>query len=233
MKTSEAKSAIFDSIRRNLAESLPFDRVHGEHHAPQQTVESLINEESFAENAPLVFTDSKEINLAESFRENLVSIGGNCVVLKSATEAVGEINRIIAKINPQKIAVSDADFVIQNRQFFSTDAEILSNASASELFGCDLGITGAQFGIAETGTLVLESEREFNRIASLVPPIHICVLNAKNIRRTLGETMAILVKDLSRAVTFITGPSRTSDIELTLAIGVHGPAELHVIVIDS
>jgi len=95
-----------------------------------------------------------------------------------------------------------------------------------------LGITSAQWGIAETGTLVLESEKEFNRLTSLVPPVHICLLEAKNMRETLGEILQNLnTGNLSRTVTFITGPSRTSDIELTLAIGVHGPAELHVIVI--
>ena len=83
----------------------------------------------------------------------------------------------------------------------------------------------------ETGTLVLESDRESHRLTSLVPPVHLCVLRAENIRQTLGEILEVTSRDLSRTVTFITGASRTSDIELTLAIGVHGPGELHVIVI--
>jgi len=99
-----------------------------------------------------------------------------------------------------------------------------------------LGITGAQWGIAETGTLVLESEKEFNRLASLVPPIHICLIETKKLRQTLGEVLEKLNENgrenLSRTITFITGPSRTSDIELTLAIGVHGPGKLYVIVVD-
>ena len=108
----------------------------------------------------------------------------------------------------------------------------LENADKAALFACDAGVTGAQYGIAETGTLVLESHQERHRLASLVPPVHIALLEAVNLRQTLGEVLALLDKDLSRVVTFITGPSRTSDIELTLAIGVHGPAELYVIVID-
>ncbi len=232
MNSNAAKSEIFASIRRNLAESLPFDKVHGEHHAPQQSSISLIEEESFVENVPLVAVGLGEANLAEGFRENLVAVGGNCAVVKNSAEAMVEINRIIAALHPKKIAVSDAEFITRNRQLFETNAEILTNAAAGELFGCDLGITAAQFGIAETGTLVLESEKEFNRLASLVPPVHVCVLDAANIRQTLGETLEMLEKDLSRAVTFITGPSRTSDIELTLAIGVHGPGELYVILID-
>jgi L-lactate dehydrogenase complex protein LldG len=101
-----------------------------------------------------------------------------------------------------------------------------------DLFRSDIGITGAQAGIAETGTLVLDSSVERNRLVSLVPPIHIAILDASRIYQTLGETLAALQsgEEVSPAITFITGPSRTADIELTLAIGVHGPQELYVII---
>ena len=104
------------------------------------------------------------------------------------------------------------------------------------MFDCDLGVTGAQWGVAETGTLVLESDAERHRLASLVPSAHVAIIESRNVRQTLGEVLQAIndrgAEGLSRAVTFITGPSRTSDIELTLAIGVHGPAELYVVVIE-
>ena len=113
---------------------------------------------------------------------------------------------------------------------------MIDDAGAAELFDCDLGVTGAQWGVAETGTLVLESDAERHRLASLVPATHVAIIKAQNIRQTLGEVLSAIGDKgegrLSRAVTFITGPSRTSDIELTLAIGVHGPAELYVVVIE-
>ena len=65
------------------------------------------------------------------------------------------------------------------------------------------------------------------------PPVHICILEAAKIRHNLGETLSELERDLSKSITFITGQSRTSDIELTLALGVHGPKELHVIVVGN
>ncbi|HEX5601397.1 MAG TPA: LUD domain-containing protein, partial [Pyrinomonadaceae bacterium] len=66
---------------------------------------------------------------------------------------------------------------------------------------------------------------------SLVPPVHIAIVNASSIVETLSDALALLQKkEISPAITFITGPSRTADIELTLAIGVHGPQELYVIV---
>jgi L-lactate dehydrogenase complex protein LldG len=174
--------------------------------------------------------------LIERFRENLVSIGGSCSVVASKEEAASVIQTIIENAKAARIAVSDSPVVEKVCGFLKTDGGFLKNASASALFDCDLGITGAQWGIAETGTLVLESEKEFNRLTSLVPPVHVCLLEEKNIRRTLGEILRVVSENgsekLSRTITFITGPSRTSDIELTLAIGVHGPRELHVIVIN-
>jgi len=142
------------------------------------------------------------------------------------------IQNIVDDLKPLTIAVSDSDIINDLIDRINTDATVLKNASKGELFDCDVGVTTAQWAMAETGTLVLESGRERSRLTSLLPPVHICVLDAKNIRGTMGEILQIIQNDLSRTVTFVTGPSRTSDIELTLAIGVHGPRELYVIVIS-
>jgi L-lactate dehydrogenase complex protein LldG len=110
--------------------------------------------------------------------------------------------------------------------------EIAVAPSAADLFGYDVGISTAQTAIAETGTLMLDSEAERHRLVSLVPPVHIAIINAADICLTLGEALAASrqASEISRTITFITGPSRTADIELTLAIGVHGPQELYVII---
>ena len=221
MNNETAKSAILDSIRQNLAASLPFDEVHGEHQAHQKIVES----------SPTIFVEDANKNLAEIFRQNLISIGANCEIVQSKAQAVSLIEKIIGEKQAKRIAVSDSELVAEIINDLKTDAEILTNAPKEILFETDLGITGAQFGIAETGTLVIESDKEFNRLTSLVPPMHICILETSNLRETLGEILIELEKDLSRSITFITGQSRTSDIELTLALGVHGPGELFVILV--
>ena len=144
------------------------------------------------------------------FKESVESVAGHCIVTTDVTDA---LNRIIADLKPKRIARSD-------------DAP-----NAQDIFGYDVGISTAQAAIAETGTLVLDSACERHRLVSLVPPVHIAVVNASAIVETLSEALALLQqKEISPAITFITGPSRTADIELTLAIGVHGPQELYVIV---
>ena len=109
---------------------------------------------------------------------------------------------------------------------------IVKVADRDYLFASDVGITSGEWAIAETGTLVLGSNAERHRLTSLVPPVHICILKADKMRQSLGEILELINTDLTRVVTFITGGSRTSDIELTLAIGVHGPRELHVVIIN-
>jgi L-lactate dehydrogenase complex protein LldG len=154
------------------------------------------------------------IDRINRFKESVESAAGQCIVTTDVTDA---LNRILADLNAQRIATSE------------------NPPSAHDIFQFDVGVSNAQAGIAETGTLVLDSACERHRLVSLVPPVHIAIVNASAIVETLGEALTWLQKDkeISPAITFITGPSRTADIELTLTIGVHGPQELYVIVNES
>jgi L-lactate dehydrogenase complex protein LldG len=93
----------------------------------------------------------------------------------------------------------------------------------------DAGITTADFAIAETGTLVLAASQGRPRATSLVPPRHIAVLSAERIVDTLFDLVQQLGA-LPSALTFITGPSRTADIELTPVRGAHGPVAVTVFI---
>ncbi|SMC28348.1 L-lactate dehydrogenase complex protein LldG [Desulfacinum hydrothermale DSM 13146] len=97
------------------------------------------------------------------------------------------------------------------------------------------GLTPADWAIAETGTLVLDSTSEDLRIATMLSEVHVAVLPASRIREEsleLGHEMAALQKDGPRYLAFISGASRTADIERVLTIGVHGPQELHVLILE-
>lgn len=100
------------------------------------------------------------------------------------------------------------------------------------LAGADMAITGAQRAIAETGTLLLVASSANPRSASNLPPVHLAVIRPSQIVSTLYDLAPHLAQAAAQAssLMFITGPSRTSDIEQISTIGVHGPVELHVIV---
>jgi L-lactate dehydrogenase complex protein LldG len=97
----------------------------------------------------------------------------------------------------------------------------------------DAGITEAVAGIAETGTLVLAPSPEEPRLTSLLPPIHVAVVRADAIVATLGQALAGggWAGGMPTNLLLISGPSKTADIEQTLAYGVHGPKELVVMVV--
>lgn len=100
----------------------------------------------------------------------------------------------------------------------------------------EAGLTGANFGIAETGTVVLESTDEDVRVATTLPEKHFVILDPRKILATADDAVPVL-KDFHEQLpqaylAYITGPSRTADIERVLTIGVHGPAELHILLLE-
>jgi len=98
----------------------------------------------------------------------------------------------------------------------------------------DAGLTGAVGGLADTGTIVLRSGPGRPRLTWLLPPLHVVVLHSSFVHPTLSAFMGEcgeLVR-CSSHVAFVTGPSRTADIEQTLTIGVHGPKEVHILLVD-
>ena len=113
----------------------------------------------------------------------------------------------------------------------SLGVELVSpNASKHEIGLCDLGITEADYILPETGTLVLKSSAEKPRAVSLLPRVHLAIVRREMWRADMHQVFAE-AKDHHYLV-FITGPSRTADIELTVTLGVHGPKNLYVWMMD-
>jgi L-lactate dehydrogenase complex protein LldG len=105
---------------------------------------------------------------------------------------------------------------------------------ARELASLDGALTGCAIAIAETGTVVLDGgEGQGRRVLSLVPDYHLCVVPADRIVGLVPEAVAALedAARAGRAITFVSGPSATSDIELDRVEGVHGPRTLHVVIV--
>jgi L-lactate dehydrogenase complex protein LldG len=124
-----------------------------------------------------------------------------------------------------------------SRQIAAGEAE--RQAWRRLLAGADIGLSGADFAIAETGTLALAALPGQMRGVSLLPPVHVAVIRSTQIVASMADCLALLQADgatlperLTSCLAFITGPSRTADIELSLTVGVHGPGELHLVIVE-
>lgn len=224
-----ARNTILASIREHLAVSTPHDRTRTKSSQEMAHAEAVLRR-----------SNGSSLSLVETFKERLQGVGGHCVIAGSESDLVASLGQIISDLQEtplhgRRIALSNAPMLERLVRQTEIDIdEIAVCPNTAELFGYDVGISTAQAAIAETGTLVLESESERHRLVSLVPPVHIAIIEATSICLTLGEALTSVhggePAEVSPTITFITGPSRTADIELTLAIGVHGPQELYVIV---
>lgn len=225
---SNSREVVLQSIRDHLVASL----VHEQH-----------TNAHFSARTAAVSANGSATTIAniELFKRSLEAVNGRCTVARTELEIIHALTRIITELkqtalNPRRVALSDAAGLERLVRLRAVEVdEIITTPPTADLFSIDIGITTAQGAIAETGTLILDSSRERNRLISLVPPVHIAIVNSSSIYSTLGEALSALHNDnqhVSPILTFVTGPSRTADIELTLTIGVHGPQELYVIIND-
>ena len=106
-----------------------------------------------------------------------------------------------------------------------------------------MGITGADYAIAETGSVIVLPRKGLSRLVSVVPPVHVAIVRPQDILGTLDDLFALRRLefyrngtngdgDMGSYLNFITGPSRTADIEQTIVVGVHGPREVHMVLLD-
>lgn len=109
-----------------------------------------------------------------------------------------------------------------------------SDTTLDATYEADAGVTDVWFAVAETGSLVIRASAEHGRAVSLVPPLHIAIVEPSQVVPDLIDAMGkIAAEGAGSATVFITGPSKTSDIEMTLVTGVHGPMEVVVLLVAS
>jgi L-lactate dehydrogenase complex protein LldG len=162
----------------------------------------------------------------EVFSMALEKLAGKAYVAKSVEQA-GEYVRSIVDGRP---AISSRAALLKACGVSCpADADRQRAACADAA----VGITSAEFALADTGTLVMFSNTEEARLISLLPPVHIAVIQRGQILTGLDEllTRVPLPARLTSSMVLITGTSRTADIEQILVRGVHGPGEVHVVII--
>jgi L-lactate dehydrogenase complex protein LldG len=160
---------------------------------------------------PVRFSKSAEGDRVEMFAAALMALGGTVIGVADEQAARDCVRELVG-----------------GRSFVSSEDEFSRERCAAAEFG----ITSADYALAETGTLVFLTESCESRLISLLPPRHIAVIERDKILSSLDELLSIVPRPANRssAMTLVTGPSRTADIEMRLVRGVHGPGEITVIV---
>jgi len=133
---------------------------------------------------------------------------------------------------------------VQELEIFCKETEIgrqlkeagFADFHAVDLEGCDAAITGCEFLIARTGSIVMSSAQKSGRTVSVYAPVHICIAKSNqlvyDVRNGIEKMKEKYGIGIPSMITFASGPSRTADIEKTLVVGVHGPKEVFVFLVD-
>jgi len=160
-------------------------------------------------------------SLATRFTDELTAIGGYVYRLPEK-EVKTRLAKLLRERGIEQVAVDDIGekYSSRFRSVRAPDPTVLA------------GITGTLVGIAESGSLLMVAGEGHSLTASLLPDIHVAILRETDLVQTLDEALARPEIRAASSAVIITGPSRTGDIEMTLSIGVHGPKELHVFLID-
>ncbi len=173
----------------------------------------------------------------EEFAMRAQNVAAKVFRVKTAAEAQSVIVEIIKSSEAKKVvatpeAVSPLELPAilksMNLDLYTEQSDIRTHADTS-----DIGIACVEFGIAETGSVCEDGLAIEQRLITTLPPISIVVMNSANVVPTIAAAFETISKVFDRGyISFITGPSRTSDIERVLTIGVHGPSQLVIIAID-
>jgi L-lactate dehydrogenase complex protein LldG len=209
--------------RQRLAGGVPINQVHpppplpGDAPAPTPTYSNVADDD-----------------LLGTFARAVGEAGGVCHLVEGTIPDT-LLDHIVAELGGWSAVVSaEPEAKALGEKLAARGVEV-SEATADAAAGATMGVTSAIAGVAATGSVVLDSRRAGGRLASLLPPVHLCVLTAERIVATPAEVLRGLGDDpdaLPPSLVLVTGPSRTGDIEQLLTIGAHGPTALHVVVVS-
>lgn len=199
------------------------------------------------EVGPPVFWKEQKFDInqpLEFFKTNLENLTGKVYIAKDAEDASQQIRVWLEELQAKKVIMWDHEELKNVVNLENTNIKLdywSPDRSQNELITAaeqaDVGITWVDYAIGYTGTLALFSSPTQGRSVSLLPTNHIAVFRKDNLVPTMSTVMKILMErrstqEVPAAIDFITGPSRTSDIEMDLSIGVHGPVKVWAIIIE-
>ena len=196
------------------------------------------------EAAPQQISDREQ--LVQRFEEEVKRVHGVVSRVSGPEELSALLGALIEEKRIGKIVQWDTPlFSRLGPALREAGAEVVSinlnenEASRSEqrnaLIEADMGLTEVDYGVADIGSLVLRASGQQSRLASVLPPIHVAIVTPEKIVPSLSRLLPLLKSSgaLPSAVSLVTGPSRTADIETIRTIGIHGPIELHVVILEN
>lgn len=206
-----SKENILKKIRKALSHStpLPFPQSEG-------------NQSVFA---PL--QQEPEVEFAEQFTQ----LQGKFIYCINQQEFAFQLSSLIKKQGWERV------FCLEDKLITAAASQLSERLVKTDLANCDVSITGCESLVARTGSIVMSSAQASGRNTSVYAPIHICIAYTNQLVYDIKDALQA-AKDKYGAnfpslLTFATGPSRTADIEKTLVVGVHGPKEVYVFLIES
>lgn len=185
-------------------------------------------------------------DLVARFMQELTALGGHGYVVHSIAEVLSTVIEILRPFSPQRVLLGQGgvlDALNLDTQLRVLGCQVERAGTLQEddwkpkMFAADAGISRVDYLIAESGTIVIRAAPDHPRSLSLLPPVYVAVAERSQLMPDLFDIFAAeQPKDdllLPSCLTFITGPSKTGDIELRLVTGVHGPGEVHVVLLDA
>jgi L-lactate dehydrogenase complex protein LldG len=210
MNVSPSKENILKRIRQALTNSTPLP-------FPQSEGNSSVYKPSHQE---------LEVEFAERFK----TLQGRFVFCLNHTELTAQLNALAEHNQWKKIFCRDEPLkkTLAENNF--------TNFSYDDLPSCDAAITTCEWLVARTGSIVMTAAGTGGRTVSVYAPVHICIAYRSqlvyDVKDALQQAKEKYAGNLPSLITFATGPSRTADIEKTLVVGVHGPKEVYVFLVD-
>jgi L-lactate dehydrogenase complex protein LldG len=210
MKVSSSKEKILKKIREALSNPvpLPFPKSEGTNSVFQQPGEEL------------------EIIFAEEFTK----LSGKFAFCVNEADMKVQLQQLLSEKKWTNIFCKEDSLlkVFNDGKFPKLNTSTLSD--------CDLSVTNCEYLIARTGAIVMTSAQQSGRTVSAYAPVHICIAYVNQLVYDTRDALKLLKtkygNSLPSFITFAAGPSRTADIEKTLVVGVHGPKEVYLFLID-
>ena len=207
---SRAKDNILKKIREALVQPtpLPFPKSEG-----QSSVFLPLNQEI-------------EVEFAEKF----TALQGKFAFCLNEKDFTRQFNALVTHQNWERIYCVEPNIISLLGEGVNVSGE------ECDLAGCDVSLTDCEFLVARTGSVVMSAGQQSGRNTSVYAPVHVCVAYTSQLVYDVKDALEGLKEKygdkIPSFITFATGPSRTADIEKTLVVGVHGPKEVFVFLID-